>query len=72
MVFFSSDRLEIERVSQKLTGAAIPCEVHEGVAVKREVGHFRSTLFLRTRRRVLQAVLSEGNTQAVVAAREFC
>jgi len=39
MVFFSSDRLEIERVSQELTGAAIPCEVRDGVAVKGKVAH---------------------------------
>jgi len=39
MVFFSNDRVEIERVSQELTGAAIPCEIHEGVAFKRKVAH---------------------------------
>lgn len=30
MVFFSSDRLEVERVSLEIAGAGIPCEVREG------------------------------------------
>ena len=32
MVFFSRDRLEVERVSQALTGAHIPCEIRKGLA----------------------------------------
>ncbi len=32
IVFFSSDRLEVQRVSQELLAASIPCEVREGFA----------------------------------------
>ena len=31
MVFFSRDRLEVQRVSQELVDASIPCEVREGL-----------------------------------------
>ena len=29
MLFFSSDRLEVEQVSRQFTQAGIPCEIHE-------------------------------------------
>ena len=32
MVFYSRDRLEVQRVSQELVAASIPCEVREGLA----------------------------------------
>ena len=31
IVFFSKDRLEVQRVSQELVAASILCEVHEGL-----------------------------------------
>ena len=31
MVFFSRDRLEVERVNQALCGAGIPCEIRKGL-----------------------------------------
>jgi len=34
IVYFSSDRLEVERISQELVLAGIPCEVREGAVVK--------------------------------------
>ena len=37
MVFFSSDRLEVERVSLTLAAAGIPCLVREGIQV--DVSH---------------------------------
>ena len=32
MIFFSRDRLEVQRVSQELVAASIPCEVREALA----------------------------------------
>jgi len=32
MVFFSRDRLEVQRVSQELVAASIPCEVRQDIA----------------------------------------
>jgi hypothetical protein len=34
MVFFSSDELEVERLSKELAAAGIPCEVHPGLALE--------------------------------------
>jgi len=34
IVYFSKDRLEIERISRELVHAGIPCEVREGHVVK--------------------------------------
>ena len=34
IVFFSSDRLEVERVSVALIAARIPCQVRNGIVVK--------------------------------------
>ena len=34
IVFFSSDRLEVERISQEFGNAGIACEVREGAVVK--------------------------------------
>jgi len=34
MVFFSRDRLEVQRVSQELVAASILCEVREGLVVR--------------------------------------
>jgi hypothetical protein len=34
IVFFSSDRLEVERIGQEFGQAGIPCEVREGHVVK--------------------------------------
>jgi len=34
IVYFSDDRLEIERISQELALAGIPCEVREGLVIK--------------------------------------
>ncbi len=34
MVFFSSDRLEVELLSKELAQAGIPCQVREGIAME--------------------------------------
>ena len=34
MVFYSRDRLEVQRVSQELVAASIPCEVREGIVAR--------------------------------------
>ena len=34
MVFYSRDRLEVQRVSQELVAASIPCEVREGLVAR--------------------------------------
>ncbi len=34
IVYFSNDRLEVERISQELVLAGIACEVREGLVVK--------------------------------------
>ena len=34
MVFYSRDRLEVQRVGQELVAASIPCEVHEGLVAR--------------------------------------
>ena len=34
MVFFSRDRLEVQRVSRELVDASIPCEVREGLVAR--------------------------------------
>jgi len=34
MVFFSRDRLEVQRVSQELVDASIPCEGREGLVAR--------------------------------------
>jgi hypothetical protein len=34
MVFYSRDRLEIQRVNQELVAASIPCEVRDGLVAR--------------------------------------
>ena len=34
MVFYSRDRLEVQRVSQELVAASIPCEIREGLVAR--------------------------------------
>ena len=34
IVYFSRDRLEVERMKQEFVAAAIPCEVREGAVIK--------------------------------------
>ena len=36
LVFFSSDRLEVQRVSLALAGAGIPCKVREGFVARKD------------------------------------
>jgi hypothetical protein len=39
IVFFSSDRLEVERVSMVLAASGIACEVREGVVLENDISH---------------------------------
>ena len=43
MVFFSRDRLEVQRVSQELVDAKIPCEIREGLVARDDLPNLSAT-----------------------------
>ena len=43
IVFFSRDRLEVQRVSQELVDAKIPCEIREGLVARDDLPNLSAT-----------------------------